>query len=199
MLRGLGIGFVAAGGLLAVACGANRGDSDAPECTSMERNLTAGTQAETLVGEYRLVLVASSGAESSHTVAGELRLVPHDAEARYIRRPDGSPEPGLELPLYGTVDIVLDRVGAVKMGDLGSMDPMRPGVVVLEQRAPQGDSAPEITLRLGSLANQRDVTRFDGGYTALRVTWVADGRFGGIWESGVMGPEAGGHFCAYSK
>jgi len=165
----------------------------------MEPNITASTRAEALAGDYRLVMVATAGAESSHTVTGELELVPHDAEARYMRRPDGSPEPGVQLPLYGTTDIALDRVGAVKLGDLGSTDPMRPGVVVLEQRAPQGDSAPEITLRLGSLANQRDVTRFDGGYTALRVTWVASGRFGGTWQSGVTGPEARGHFCAFSN
>jgi hypothetical protein len=199
VVRALGIGCVAAGALLVAACGANRADTAAPECTTMEPNLTAGTRAETLAGDYRLVMVATGGAQSSHAVTGELRLVPHDAEARYMRRPDGSPEPGLQLPLYGSADIALDRVGAVKLGDLGSTDPMRPGVVVLEQRVPQDGSAPDITLRLGSLANQRDVTRFDGGYTALRVRWVVNGRFGGTWESGVRGPEARGYFCAFSN
>jgi hypothetical protein len=51
-------------------------------------------------------------------------------------------------------------------------------------------------LRLGSLANQLDLVRFDGGYTALHVRWVAPGGFGGDWSSGVRGPEAEGYFCA---
>lgn len=165
----------------------------------MDPNLTADTHAEALAGEYRLVMVATAGAESSNTVEGQLELVAHEAAARSWMRPDGTAEPGVQVPLYGTTDIALDRVGAVKLGDLQSLDPMRPGVAVLEQRAPRSDAVPAITLRLGSLANQRDVTRFDGGYTALRVTWVASGRFGGTWESGVTGPAASGHFCAFHE
>ena len=199
MAKLAGVGVLVACALLAAACSANRNGGGAAECTAMEGNIVASTQAETLAGEYRLTMVATSGAESSHTVTGDLKLIPHEEDARNIRRPDGSAEPGVQVPLYGTTTIALTQVGAVPMGDLGSTDPMRPGVAVLEQRSSQEANPPSITLRLGSLANQRDVTRFDGGYAALRVEWVASGRFGGSWESGVTGPEAAGYFCAFSR
>ena len=109
-----------------------------------------------------------------------------------------SPEPGVIVPLYGTTTVALDRVGAVKLGDLESADPMKPGVMVMEHRAEQ-NSLPDIVLRFGSFANQRDITRFDGGFTALRVKWIQAGNFGGTWESGVTGPEAKGYFCAVRK
>ena len=179
------------------ACGANRSGGNA-ECTVMEDNITAGTSMSNLAGEYQLTLVATEGAQQSHSVSGELALVEHNDEDRYIRSPDGSPEPGVVVPLYGTTTVSLDRVGAVKLGDLESTDPMKPGVAVMEHRAEQS-SLPDIVLRFGSLANQRDITRFDGGFTALRVKWVRSGNFGGTWESGVMGPEAKGYFCAVRK
>jgi len=190
------LGVVAA--IALSACGANRTANNA-ECTAMEGNIVASTSAATLAGEYQLTLVATDGAQQSHSVSGELALVEHNDEDRYIRSPDGSPEPGVVVPLYGTTTVALDRVGAVKLGDLESTDPMKPGVAVMEHRSEQGSSLPDIVLRFGSFANQRDITRFDGGFTALRVKWIRSGNFGGTWESGVTGPEAKGYFCAVRK
>jgi hypothetical protein len=51
-------------------------------------------------------------------------------------------------------------------------------------------------LRLGSVANRRDVVRFDGGYTALRVRELNADGFAGSWESGTRTPSARGYFCA---
>jgi hypothetical protein len=99
-----------------------------------------------------------------------------------------------EYQLVGTADLALEDVGAVRMGELASLDPAKPGVAVLQHGEAQ---APEITLRLGSLANQVGNVRFDGGYAALRVQWMESGGFGGSWESGARGPEAGGYFCAF--
>ncbi|UCD25103.1 MAG: hypothetical protein JSW51_04035 [Gemmatimonadota bacterium] len=178
------------------ACGANR-TADNAQCTSMAENIDASTSAATLVGEYVLTMVATTGAQQSSSESGELALMEHSEENRYFMAPDGSTEPGVTVPLYGTTTVVLDGVGAVKLGDLDSNDPMKPGVAVLEHR--QGSSVPDIVLRLGSFANDRDITRFDGGFTALRVKWVRSSNFGGTWESGVTGVEASGYFCAVSR
>ena len=53
-----------------------------------------------------------------------------------------------------------------------------------------------LLLRLGSLANRRDVVRFDGGYAVLRVKELNAEGFTGSWESGAPMPTASGHFCA---
>ena len=81
---------------------------------------------------------------------------------------------------------------------LRSRDPLRPGVLVLEQR-PAAAAVPEITLRLGSLANQRTergATEVRGGYPH-DCTWTP-----GAWElSRPLGERRSrnrvkGHFCA---
>jgi hypothetical protein len=145
------------------------------------------------------VIVATEGTGVIARETGLLALFRHEVDARQIMRADGTPEPGVQIPLYGTAKLALETVGAVRLGDLESSDPTQPGVAVLEQRFSDADSPPNITLRFGSLANQRAVTRFDGGYMALRVGWVEPGAFGGTWESGVQGPSAGGHFCAFRR
>ena len=72
-------------------------------------------------------------------------------------------------------------------------------VLVLEQRS-QPTGPPSITVRLGSIANNRAVAPFDGGYTALRVGWLEEsGAFGGSWASGVRNEQAAGHFCAVPR
>ena len=193
------IGSILACVSLAAACGAPRGGGQVPECTSREGNLVAGTRVTTLAGEYQLMVVATEGARATTSETGRLTLLAHDGEARQIRQPDGTPDPNVQIPLYGTANLDLEAVGAVRIGDLESSDPMQPGVAVLEQRSTDSDSPPTITLRFGSLANQRDITRFDGGYMALRVSWIESGAFGGTWESGVRSQTAGGYFCAFQR
>jgi hypothetical protein len=98
---------------------------------------------------------------------------------------------------FGTTDVDLPAVGAVKVGSTTSRDPTRPGVVVLERRTTtEAGPATQITLRLGSEANRREVTRFDGGYTALYVREISGDRFAGEWASGVGRTQTRGHFCA---
>jgi len=181
--------------LLVSACAGNHAGGEAAACSQMDPNISAATNAADLVGEYRLTLVATSGPENTHQVSGNLALLSSDSANREFRRPDGSVEPNVAMPLYGSTEVSLDPVGAVTMGDLSSVDPQRPGVAVLEHRESPADT-PGITLRLGAQANQRDLVRFDGGYTALQVTWVASGSFGGTWHSGVSEETAAGYFCA---
>jgi hypothetical protein len=103
-------------------------------------------------------------------------------------------------PFYGAADVDLAAIDGVSVGNTTSLDPMQPGVLVMERRAVPGQSpAPEIVMRLGSDANRRDRQRFDGGYTALHVRQVGPDRLAGSWSSGVTAERAAGYFCAVRK
>jgi hypothetical protein len=93
----------------------------------------------------------------------------------------------------GRTELSLGEIGAIRMGEIATLDPTKPGVAVLQQETEEA----AITLRLGSQANQIGNVLFDGGYTALQVKWIESLGFGGSWSSGVRGPEAGGYFCAF--
>ena len=83
------------------------------------------------------------------------------------KQPEGLESLGsASAPLYGFTDVDIKAVGAYRVGSLASEDPQAPGVLVLE-----GNYAGErsILLRLGSIANQRDLRRYDGAYTVLEV------------------------------
>ncbi|MYA32642.1 MAG: hypothetical protein F4164_11830 [Gemmatimonadales bacterium] len=122
-------------------------------------------------------------------------LVLHEqpASLRYFRGSGGDPIPGTVLPLFGTADIDVEAVGAVRVGDLSSADPAAPGVLVIEGG---GGRQPSILLRFGSDANRRDRVRFDGSFLVLEVRELGHNGFSGIWTSGVPGMETRGHFCA---
>ena len=174
------------------ACSSRRVDMSASDCSPADGSLAANASADGLSGDFRVVLVSTKGARAGEQVAGRLSLHQHDAELRQMKRASGEVDPDVEAPLYGTADVAFETVGALKLGDTMSMDPMKPGVIVLESHG----GSTTITLRIGSLANQRDLVRFDGGYTALHVREVSDDSFAGNWASGVTGAESEGYFCA---
>ncbi len=175
-------------------CARGGGQVAARECAAREAGLAADVDVDGLAGEYRFILVATKGDSSGHKVAGRLSLHRQKGAARRMTTLGGQPDPNVTVPLYGATDIDLNMVGAVRLGDLGSEDPMSPGVMVLDSRAA---SARQIVMRLGYLANRRGDLLFDGGYAALQVGWVARDGFGGTWASGVRGPESAGYFCAF--
>jgi hypothetical protein len=156
--------------------------------------LAAGADAGSLAGEYRLILVATGGERAGQEADGELVLLTVDSAASLAQLEADLSQSRAAYRLVGTTDLALETVGAVRMGDLASLDPSRPGVAVL-QRSDREDR--DITVRLGSLANEVGNVRFDGGYAALRVSWLETSGFGGSWASGVRGPEATGYFCAF--
>ena len=182
--------------IAAMGCGGAREAAPANSCRARDAAVGRDASFDSRAGEYRLILVATSGDSADREVAGTLWLEPNDAAARQFARPGGDPDPTVSVPLYGWTDVSVRGVGAREIGDLGSREPTSPGVLVLEQRRQPSEPA-EITLRIGSLANRRDAPRFDGAYMALRVRWLDDsGGFGGSWASGVQGVESEGHFCA---
>ena len=148
--------------------------------------------AEDLAGTYRLKLVATEGAKAGQPAEGTLRLQPLESSLRVVTI-GGIRDTAASYVHYGSTDVDLEAVGAVRLGDLGSLDPKRPGVVVVERKG-------AITLRLGSEANRRDVARFDGGFTALRVGKVSRNGFTGSWRSGVgIQRSSAGYFCAVRR
>ena len=144
-----------------------------------------------------MTLVTSAGGEpvAAH---GTLRLAPNEPALRTLAGAGDTTGSSVSAPLYGWAKIDLAAVGALELGSVGSQDPQRPGVLVLEQRPHAAAAPPTITLRLGSLANRRGAQpQFDGGYTALYVHRVENTTsFFGTWASGVHTFRVEGHFCA---
>ncbi len=177
-------------------CAGNREQGSLPACEAVTGDLQPGATAVGLDGRYRLTVVATSGRSSGRRAVGRLWLRPHAPELQYVVGADGEPVPGVRFPVFGWTDVDLAPLGAVPTGDLLSEDPLRPGVIVSERQAAGPGEGPSIVARLGDLANQRDVVRFDGAYTALYVRAIDERSFAGGWASGVTGREASGYFCA---
>lgn len=167
-----------------LGCGASRSRPAPAPCEPVPgATLSTGVSPGSLAGRYRLILVATSGADSGASVEGDLTLAPIAQEGRY---------PATAV-LVGTANIALQAVGAPDVGDPASTDPMRPGVLVFHRTA--GASA-SIMLRLGAESNRQDQQAFEGAYAVLEVAAVGSGSFSGRWRSGVTETRAQGYFCA---
>ena len=180
---------------LAACAGTAEGRNEPPPiavCTMPEGPLAAAATLDSAAGSYHLTLVSAAAEGTQRSVVGVLQLRPNQPALRQLAR-----RAGVSTPLYGWTDIDVTQVGALEIGAVSSQDPLRPGVLVLEQR-PAAQAPVAITLRLGSLANRRAARpTFDGGYTALHVLRVEpSGGFAGTWVSGVRATRIEGHFCA---
>ncbi len=174
-------------------------------CEPAADRLSAKATLSDRAGRYRLTLVANSGAADSGSTSGDsgsaahlvvsglLTLRQQAQQGQQTRTPEPPDDPS--TPLYGFTDIDPRSVGAHRVGDPGSKDPSAPGVLVLE-REEYGRRV--ITLRLGSQANRRDLVRYDGAYTVLRVKEIDKGGFAGSWRSGggLDLSVTTGYFCA---
>jgi hypothetical protein len=162
--------------------------------------LPANSSAESLGGEYQLRLVATSGEKSGSAVNGRLTLQPQSRSLLYRSRLGGGTDSAVAHPLFGAADIDLSAVDAVLVGNTESLDPLQPGVLVIERHARPGrPPLAEIVLRLGSEANRMDRQRVEGGYTALWITELTPTGFAGTWRSGIMSQRSAGYFCAVRK
>lgn len=186
--------------LLLSGCRSQSSTPSPEKCAPVSTNLPETASATRLAGEYRLRLVATSGAKKGAVADGTLRLDRQNDSLRYRSRLGGARDSTVLHPLYGATDVDLTLVDAVSVGSTSTLDPARPGVLVIERRsAPGRPPKTEIILRLGSDANRMDRQRFDGGYTALRARKVGRGRLAGSWASGVGTERAAGYFCATRK
>jgi hypothetical protein len=182
-----------------VACSANQGGQQVtqPKCVQLEEILSPTATLEGQEGEYALTLVATRGDSAGRTVSGRIWLHRQEEELRRYTPFGADPDPGLTVPLYGAAEIDLDAVGAVHAGELGSLDPARPGSMVLERRGEaEGRSFAEILVRLGAEGNRRDVQAFDAAYMVLWLRAESTEGFAGDWRSGVSGRQSRGYFCA---
>jgi hypothetical protein len=185
-----------AGAALLGAC-SGQSSTPAPQaCAAVEETLSRSASSEAFAGQYDLTMVATTGDSAGRTARGTLILHAHEGDMRVYRGPGGRVDTTVTLSQYGTTDITPETVGAVRMGSLDSMDPNRPGVLVIERRT---DEAPSIIIRLGSQSNERGVFAFDAGFTALTVHSLSENGFAGSWRSGVRGPEVEGYFCAVRR
>ena len=170
--------------------------STAGDCAPSTERLPSDATADGLAGEYRVRIVATAGAKTGAAQDARLLLRPVDDS---LRRPStvlGLRDSTTRLPLSGSIELDPAAVGAARTGDLLSLDPLAPGVLVLERHPIRPDAPAEIMLRLGSDANRRGVVRYDGGYFALTVRRIGAGEFAGTWASGVATGGAEGYFCA---
>jgi hypothetical protein len=155
--------------------------------------LAADASLEGRVGDYLLTMVEEVDGTPTRTVEGSLVLLTQVEALRQFEGSAGGSIPGVSSPLFGSTDVNVEDVGAVRVGSLSSQDPASPGVLVIESET---GTNPSILLRLGSDANRRDLVRFDGGYAALTVVEIRAESFSGTWSSGARGPDSEGFFCA---
>ncbi len=150
--------LVAVAGVL--GCGSNQNQvAEAPACEAAEGNLPMDATAQAWAGQYRLVMVATAGDSAGRSVTGGMQLMVQSEELQIP--PMGSADDGTRMLLYGSTNIDLPGILAVEVGALDSDDPLAPGVLVIERPVElDGGSSMEITIRLGSEANRRGVTRF---------------------------------------
>ena len=169
------------------------GGAPAPECARPEGALATDGSLEGRVGDYRLTMVEEVDGTPTRRVQGSLVLLTQVESFRQFEGSAGGSIPGVTSPLFGSTDVNVEAVGAVRVGSLSSQDPASPGVLVIESET---GTSPSILLRLGSDANRRDVVRFDGGYAVLTVVEITAESFSGTWSSGARGPGSEGFFCA---
>ncbi len=187
------LGALAAFGTL--ACGSNRTDRNqmsqaVQACLPPEGRLPADADPGSWAGEYQLTLVTTFGDSAGRQTTGLLSLTGMPAE---LRGGGELTDTTVALELYGTTEVDPNVVNAVAVGQLASSDPSQPGVLVISRQTAAG---PEVTIRLGSEANRRGMTRFDGGYWALQVLEAGPAGLRGTWSSGVTNRNSAGHFCA---
>lgn len=178
-----------------IAAGACRGRIEANQnagCAPTTDTLSADASAAGLAGEYRVTIVATAGPAVGDTVRGTLSLQPYAEEMKQMPGVGGAVDTNFVTPVFGALNVDITRLGAVRLGALGSVDPNMPGVIAIERVG----EPKRILLRLGSEANRRDLQRFDGGYTVLEVQTQSDDSFAGFWRSGVTRTQAEGFFCA---
>ena len=194
-----GVGEAGAGGgqglepAVSTAATANGESAPAPACVRPEGALAADASLEGRGGDYRLTMVEEVDGAPTRTVEGSLVLLTQAEPFRQFEGSAGGSIPGVTSPLFGSTDVNVEAVGAVRVGSLSSQDPASPGVLVIESETGTG---PSILLRLGSDANRRDLVRFDGGYAVLTVVEITAESFRGTWSSGARGPGSAGFFCA---
>jgi hypothetical protein len=196
-LRG-GTAALTVAAVAAVACaghGRAGGTAKGDECLPVEGRLTAEVPWDSLPGSWRLTLVATAGPKAGTRVEGTMTLQARDPAVRRMESPGSTV---ITVPIFGTTDVALEEVGAVRIGNVESADSSQPGLAIWVSEVP--DRSVSAVLRIGQEALRTDIVRFDGGYTALFLQEVSSSSIRGGWKSAVTPMESSsGHFCAVRR
>lgn len=169
-----------------------RNAASGDECLPVEGRLTAAVPWDSLPGRWRLTLVAATGPKAGSRVEGTMTLQARDPAVRRMESPGTTV---ITVPIFGTTDVALEEVGAVRIGNVQSADSSQPGLAIWVSEVP--DRSVSAVLRIGQEALRTDIVRFDGGYTALFLQEVSSSSIRGGWKSAVTPMESSsGHFCA---
>jgi hypothetical protein len=193
-----GIAAIAACLAAALACAGNSRPGKAASgdgCLPVEGRLAADVPWDSLPGSWRLTLVATAGPKAGTRVEGTMTLQARDPAVRRMESPGSTV---ITVPIFGTTDVALEEVGAVRIGNVESADSSQPGLAIWVSEVP--DRSVSAVLRIGQEALRTDIVRFDGGYTALFLQEVSSSSIRGGWKSAVTPMESSsGHFCAVRR
>ena len=181
------------------ACG-NRTRQVSPEdCTTFDAGAALRTdEIARLAGDFTLVMTATGGEQSGNTASGVITFRANIDDMSKMAETAETFRSNVVVPYYGMSDIDVSAVGALPLGHAASDDPVQPGALMVQANTPAGD-ARSLVVRLGTDGNMRNVMRFDGGYTVLRVRYVSADTLLGEWASGTMTETASGYFCAIRR
>ena len=160
-------------------------------CRPVTSGALAAAPWDSLAGDWRLTLVATTGPSAGRVAQGLVALRSQEESLRRVDRPGPAT---VMVPAVGSTDLPVEEVGAVRMGDLGSADPRQPGVSIWVSRG--ADGGVSAVLRIGQQEIGTARQPFDAGYTVLYVRRVTGAGFAGGWASGITDEAASGHFCA---
>lgn len=184
--------------LLAPACHHHRSPAAlVAACDTVPASPAAQLDPSLMHGTYAVTFIATGGLRSGHAASGTLSLQPQDASLVAIEPHDGV---AVTQPVIGQLDLAIDSIGAVQMGDLMSTDAATPGVGFYVTRRPCGEVS-GIIGRVGSLSNARGPGPIDAGHFTLFIRQVTPTGIWGGWTSnpgsgGLIAPDAVGRFCA---
>jgi hypothetical protein len=156
-----------------------------------------------LVGQYTLTLVATTGSRAGQQTEGAATLVRSDSSDRG-RAENGNVAVPSRLgdtlqPLYGWADVSLSDIGAISERDPRARDPLYPGVLVYVFPPPLSNHGrAKIDIQLGH--GSRDsamitVQHVDGPITVLYAEAIDKTGVFGTWSSGSLTHAGDGHFC----
>lgn len=159
------------------AQGPVRSQSAAVACSPTTGDLSKEASIKTLIGTYRVVMMATGGPKSGRRAEGSMQ---------FFTGPNSA-------TLGGTSTIVLDSVGAVAPGQSNFV------TATMWEKPLVSSTVPAITIRFGSTATSGGATAIEGSFTAFQLTALSADKFTGTWSSeigGAANSSAGGYFCA---
>jgi hypothetical protein len=200
MNRGKAFAWTTGSLTAAIACFSGGPRHPEPRCPPIEAvNIARDSVGSVLQGEYVIEFVGTGGAGKGKRATGTLTLWERLDSLHSVAGLDGQPVPWITEPLFGTMTVDLEVVGAFVNGTVSSADPSEPGVVVRDYDYSRL-VPPERVIRFdfGSGSNKRGLWILDGPYIDNEITVVGTTGLAGWWEAsiGYTTYRSVGYFCA---